>query len=563
MEQRLQELNSEKIQEYAPAIAYVSVVTTLGVLGNAFSVAFYGFNCPRTPTNLIITSLGTVDLVCCIVFNDEIIELCFTLTFKSVVGCKVMYFVHHILVLIGGTNLFFVAIDRYRKICQPFGWQFDVKRILIVISCMVVCSVLISSAELVIMNVSRVNVTKNTLESPIEAFYCTQTHDKNLQWVVIFLHSFDLFAFVVIVGGSTVLYTLIARKLLLSRNRSHRRVGIEHSSSVTMQNEMSSTCIDYSSTIGFKAESQTFAIPKDNDSENSDVKDKEKSTKADRNRQYNLTSDDNEMSKAFDSEAGKPENVANSEQFERRLRNHSFEEDVEFQETPCIYSSNFYDESTNNPEETDIKEFDSTSSASIEMTPSEKTVTSADGPGYVADPPNASNIDHVQTSTLTRVKRSEEISSTKAETDLFHSCKQIIIATDTVNNGIKMSSKSCLNTPQLKRFIDKKRVRFDLKRLLQTAERRVEKRVTLMMLVITIVSVISFVPYFVVNLGIRRNTGTSEQELSVGVQIALRSFMLNNAVNPYIIGIFNSSFRQFVKRVFKRSFHLFGKTCST
>ena len=38
-----------------------------------------------------------------------------------------------------------------------------------------------------------------------------------------------------------------------------------------------------------------------------------------------------------------------------------------------------------------------------------------------------------------------------------------------------------------------------------------------------------------------QQTISSQQELSAGVQVALRSSMLNSAVNPYIIGIFSSS----------------------
>jgi len=46
-----------------------------------------------------------------------------------------------------------------------------------------------------------------------------------------------------------------------------------------------------------------------------------------------------------------------------------------------------------------------------------------------------------------------------------------------------------------------------------------------------------------------QQTQSSEQEFSVGVQVALRSYMLNSAVNPYIIGFFNSQFRAYVKEV--------------
>jgi len=50
-----------------------------------------------------------------------------------------------------------------------------------------------------------------------------------------------------------------------------------------------------------------------------------------------------------------------------------------------------------------------------------------------------------------------------------------------------------------------------------------------------------------------QQTISSKHELSAGDLVALRSFMLNSVVNPYIIGIFNSKFRAYVMGVIGRS----------
>ena len=65
----------------------------------------------------------------------------------------------------------------------------------------------------------------------------------------------------------------------------------------------------------------------------------------------------------------------------------------------------------------------------------------------------------------------------------------------------------------------------------------IESKVTLMMFTISVAHVISFIPYLihVVNLWIKQK-GSSEQEFNAGTQIALRSYMLTNAINPYIFG---------------------------
>jgi amino acid transporter len=83
-----------------------------------------------------------------------------------------------------------------------------------------------------------------------------------------------------------------------------------------------------------------------------------------------------------------------------------------------------------------------------------------------------------------------------------------------------------------------------------------ERKVSIMMMAVTIGSIASFVPYFIVNLTLKANSKTSEQEFNVGVQIALRSYMLNNAINPYLMGIFNREFRRFVKKLLCRCFNI-------
>jgi len=140
----LEAFNAQKVREYAPAIAYCTTVIVLGVVGNAFTVAYYGFHVPRTTTNVIITALGTADFIACLTFTDSIIKICYTLTYKNVAACKLMFFCKHTLVMASACILVLVAVDRYRRICKPFAWQLSVKLANIVIVCIVVFSILLS-----------------------------------------------------------------------------------------------------------------------------------------------------------------------------------------------------------------------------------------------------------------------------------------------------------------------------------------------------------------------------------------------------------------------------------
>lgn len=443
-EQRLQDLNDAKIQEYTSAIVYVAIVVLLGVCGNIMTVTFYGFKSPRTPTNVIITGLGIVDLLCCVVLSDEIIELCFTVSFKSVAGCRAMYFFNHFLVFVAGTTLLFVGIDRYRKICQPFGWQFNIFRIKLAFVAIVTYSLVTSIRDWIVLDVVHVNVTVDGEDEPVEAFYCTHSDRDDLQTTITVFTLLDLATFIVVIGGSAVLYTLIAIRLWKSRKRAHGD-GKREDSSVEIQNE------------------QTFTSVADSN-----------------------TSDENtDLEKSASANGPENNEIVAGELNEKKS------EAENSKESSVIYNN----ENVDNSVEKCVFDDDSQGDKNIILEFRKETETVDD----VGENQN------------------------KAKTS------------PSKKKGLEIR----LNT--LKKKVMKATF---------SSEMQVEKKVTLMMTVITILSMISFVPYFVVNLGIKPNSDTSDQEFSVGIQIALRSYILNNAVNPYVIGMFNSKFRKFVKDLF-------------
>ncbi|KAK6186823.1 hypothetical protein SNE40_006093 [Patella caerulea] len=92
-------------------------------------------------------------------------------------------------------------------------------------------------------------------------------------------------------------------------------------------------------------------------------------------------------------------------------------------------------------------------------------------------------------------------------------------------------------------------------------------RTTLMLLLVTAVFIISFIPYFA--LQILKNAVTNfEQNLHcnhvamVAYKFFLRSFFINSAVNPIIYSFFNTQFRLECKEFLKRVFCSRGSNCS-
>lgn len=84
-------------------------------------------------------------------------------------------------------------------------------------------------------------------------------------------------------------------------------------------------------------------------------------------------------------------------------------------------------------------------------------------------------------------------------------------------------------------------------------------KITVIMIIVTVVFICSFLPYLSLTVW-RISTGKHEAEFLsngglVAFKIGSRSFLLNSSLNPWIYGIFNSSFREFFfVRPFKKCF---------
>jgi len=71
-----------------------------------------------------------------------------------------------------------------------------------------------------------------------------------------------------------------------------------------------------------------------------------------------------------------------------------------------------------------------------------------------------------------------------------------------------------------------------------------ERKINVMLGTVTLASVLIVMPYFYVVMFIRPEVTPGKFTYRPFVQLAWRSFMLNSTINHYIIGLFNSQFRQ-------------------
>lgn len=136
------------------------------------------------------------------------------------------------------------------------------------------------------------------------------------------------------------------------------------------------------------------------------------------------------------------------------------------------------------------------------------------------------------------------------------------LSKETQEETVEESKKSTSDTITDTRSEKEQNNKFALKKILSkplgkktsrhSAESSIDSetlKLTMIMIIVTFVFIISFLPYLSLTVW-RIKQGKHEAEFLsgeglVGFKIGSRSFLLNSSLNPWIYGIFNSSFRRF------------------
>ena len=187
----LADYQAKKIVEFIPAMVFVAVFTTAGLIGNAFTFIYYGFKVKRTASTLFISSLALIDLVTCVLLFDHIIGLCYLVTFTSLIGCRIYTFVNYWFIYSSMFMLVVISIDRYRKLCKPFKSQFTLLSAKIAIAIAIICSLAIAIKGDFIVDIQHVDIT-NTNNQTFKGYFCLYTTEENMRNIVTSFYLIDI-----------------------------------------------------------------------------------------------------------------------------------------------------------------------------------------------------------------------------------------------------------------------------------------------------------------------------------------------------------------------------------
>ena len=131
-DQLAEELNDDMKSSLLPVTIFVGAEALFGFCGNVLVLFVFSFHYHKCNFKYFVLCLALVDLVSTLTtIPGEILTHRFWYVYPFPIVCRIKSFFNMFTVMASAFTLLVIAVDRYRKICQPFGWQVKPKMALI------------------------------------------------------------------------------------------------------------------------------------------------------------------------------------------------------------------------------------------------------------------------------------------------------------------------------------------------------------------------------------------------------------------------------------------------
>lgn len=220
VETYLQHKNDEFTLLVLPAIVFLAILFVIGVLGNTLVLYVYNQKLRKGTIRWFIQALAVFDLLSCLVaIPAEIVDMRNNYTFGLSPMCKVLRTVSMFCTVASGVTLMVVAVERYKRICKPLRQQISPKTAqIIVVACTVVATICAAPAAVIYGK-----QTIPTDNPDINGSDCS-TADTFIDTVLpLAFSSFQCILFLAGATGLVVLYALIGKQIW--SHARFRRVG--------------------------------------------------------------------------------------------------------------------------------------------------------------------------------------------------------------------------------------------------------------------------------------------------------------------------------------------------
>lgn len=210
MEDSLTGLHKKLTLEYIPVIVFMVCLGIFGIIGNAVTIAFYGFHTKKKSSTIVfVTILASLDLFTNLLISTTVVGLFINVTFRNRSACKLILFVIECFVLSSVLVLWIISIDRYLKVCRPLGKQFSVQSaktaavVIFVVSVVLSCRLIITT-DVVVREMSFNN-------TQVKAYVCANTESDDLRVMITSFHVVDFIGISFVVGTFIFTYGSIQK----------------------------------------------------------------------------------------------------------------------------------------------------------------------------------------------------------------------------------------------------------------------------------------------------------------------------------------------------------------
>lgn len=207
----LDDINNQLVRRNIGGIGLLSILVVAGLIGNIHVLYIYLRQFRTSNYKVYVLYLAAMDVITCSVVAPLVITyLFFPVMYPSVALCKVFRFCLYLFSLASTSSMVVIAIDRYRKICNPLGPQFTIRKAKQLCLVSFIFSVGLSWPAPILYGLSSVDTKIPGLPIGYRCF--TEDHFKDSKLQVIFNLVTGMF-FVFVTTLLTVVYIRIGRHI--------------------------------------------------------------------------------------------------------------------------------------------------------------------------------------------------------------------------------------------------------------------------------------------------------------------------------------------------------------
>ncbi|KAJ8322257.1 hypothetical protein KUTeg_000728 [Tegillarca granosa] len=233
-------IRNDIAKSLSPIVAVLGILILTGGFGNIMVIIYYGIKERTNPSFMFIVAMAICDIMVCFISMPlEIVDVLEFYTFPNAIGCKILRFVNYFASCSSNNFLLAVAVDRYKKLCKPFGHQLSIRTTKIIIAAIFGICLAATLPNFVFYDIVDTNISQFEdviLSSSVIGHDC-KTRDEFRLFVMIY-HGVLALLFLFIAVSLVIIYINVVKEIIkLKKFRKHIATPNKVSTKIKIKSE--------------------------------------------------------------------------------------------------------------------------------------------------------------------------------------------------------------------------------------------------------------------------------------------------------------------------------------